>query len=135
MSNDFKYVMHDMTNIYIGAKYTYPELVDLDDIPFRFRMNISQFVMDEVDENMTLGEHILNLKKEDRAYRIYRQIKARVKLTIRRDSVKKGQSPYVQKEYKVQELVEGPLAEKLQQEKDSIFVEELHITTLGLLAL
>ena len=27
MNNDFKYVMHNMTNIYIGAKYTYDEIM------------------------------------------------------------------------------------------------------------
>ena len=28
MNNDYKYVMHDLTNIYIGAKYTYDELME-----------------------------------------------------------------------------------------------------------
>ena len=29
MNNDYKYVMHDLTNIYIGAKYTYDEMMHM----------------------------------------------------------------------------------------------------------
>ena len=37
-------------------------------------------------------------------------------------------------EYKVQEIVEGPESAFLHENMNQIFVEELHITSLGLLA-
>ena len=136
MNNDFKYVLHDLTNIYIGAKYTYDELVDLDDLPFKFRMTLANYVVRELDGSMTLGEHVLSLKKEDMAYKIYKQIKAKFKLNIfMEDGHGRGKPGYVQKEIKIQDMIEGKDAEWLHANKDTIFVEEMHITTLGLMAI
>ena len=45
MNNDFKYVMHDMTNVYIGAKYTYDEIMDSDEVPFKFKVILSHYML------------------------------------------------------------------------------------------
>ena len=36
-NKDFKYVMHDLTNLYIGAKHTYNELLVLEEVPFKLK--------------------------------------------------------------------------------------------------
>lgn len=136
MNQDFKYVLHDLTNIYIGAKYSYKELVDLDDLPFRFRMNLSNFILQYIDENMTLEDHILNMKADETAYKIYKQIRAKVKLNIySEDAFGKNKAGYVQMECKIQDIVEGEMAKVIEENTQTVFVEEMHITTLGLLAL
>ena len=43
-------------------------------------------------------------------------------------------SAYVQKEYKIDEIVEGPESAFLHENMNTIFVEEMHITKLGLLS-
>ena len=63
MNNDYKYVMHDMTNIYIGAKYTYDEIMDNDDVPFKFKTILSRYILKEVAGNTTLENHIFYMKK------------------------------------------------------------------------
>jgi len=135
MNNDFKYVMHDLTNIYIGAKFTYDEIMDNDEVPFKFKVILSHYMLKEVDGNTTLENHVFFLKPTDESYRIYRQMKARFKLNVfLEDGHGKGKPGYVQKEYKVQEIVEGPKAAFLHEHMNQIFVEELHITSLGLMA-
>ena len=47
-NRDFKYVMHDLTNIYIGAKHTYNELLVLEEVPFKLKTLISRFFVREV---------------------------------------------------------------------------------------
>ena len=135
MNNDYKYVMHDMTNIYIGAKYTYDEIMDNDDVPVKFKTILSRYILKEVAGNTTLENHIFYMKKEDMSYMIYKQMKAKFKLNVfKEDGHGKGQPGYVQKEYKIQDIVEGKDSIELHEKMNQIFVEELHITSLGLLA-
>ena len=35
--NDFKYVIQDLSKVYIGANYTYEELQNEDDMPVKFK--------------------------------------------------------------------------------------------------
>ena len=135
MNNDYKYVMHDLTNIYIGAKYTYDEIMDNDDVPFKFKTILSRYILKEVAGNTTLENHIFYMKKEDMSYMIYKQMKAKFKLNVfREDGHGKGQPGYVQREYKIQDIVEGKESVELHEKMNQIFVEELHITSLGLMA-
>lgn len=135
MNNDYKYVMHDMTNIYIGAKYTYDEIMDNDDVPFKFKTILSRYILKEVAGNTTLENHIFYMKKEDMSYMIYKQMKAKFKLNVfKEDGHGKGQPGYVQREYKIQDIVEGKDSIELHEKMNQIFVEELHITSLGLMA-
>lgn len=135
MNNDYKYVMHDMTNIYIGAKYTYDEIMDNDDVPFKFKTILSRYILKEVAGNTTLENHIFYMKKDDMSYMIYKQMKAKFKLNVfKEDGHGKGQPGYVQREYKIQDIVEGKDSIELHEKMNQIFVEELHITSLGLMA-
>ena len=124
MNNDYKYVMHDLTNIYIGAKYTYDEIMDNDDVPFKFKTILSRYILKEVAGNTTLENHIFYIKKEDMSYMIYKQMKAKFKLNVfREDGHGKGQPGYVQKEYKIQDIVEGKDSVELHEKMNQIFVE------------
>lgn len=135
MNNDFKYVMHDMTNIYIGAKYTYDEIMNNDEVPFKFKVILSRYMLKEVAGDTTLENHVFFMKPTDESYLLYKQMKAKFKLNVFQENGHgKGKPGYVQKVYKVQDIVEGKDAEFLHANMDTIVVEELHITTLGLLA-
>ena len=135
MNNDYRYVMHDMTNVYIGAKYTYDELMDVDEVPFKLKTIFSHYMLKEIDGNTTLENHLFYMKKTDESYLVYKQMKARFKLNVFRENGHgKGKSGYVQKSYKINEIVEGPEAAFLHANMNTIFVEEMHITKLGLLS-
>ena len=71
MNNDFRYVMHDMTNIYIGAKHTYDELMNIDEVPFKLKTILSHYMLKEIAGNTTLENHLFFMKKTDESYRIY----------------------------------------------------------------
>ena len=135
MNNDFRYVMHDMTNIYIGAKHTYDELMNIDEVPFKLKTILSHYMLKEIAGNTTLENHLFFMKKTDESYRIYKQMKTRFKLNVFRENGHgKGKPGYVQKEYKIDEIVEGPESAVLHENMNTIFVEEMHITKLGLLS-
>lgn len=135
MNNDFRYVMQDMTNVYIGAKYTYDEIMNVDEVPFKLKVILSHYMLKEVAGNTTLENHIFYMKPDDMSYMVYKRMKARFKLNVfKEDGHGKGKSGYIQKEYKIQDIVEGPEAAMLHEKMNQIFVEEMHITKLGLLS-
>lgn len=135
MNNDFRYIMHDMTNLYIGAKHTYEELMDIDEVPFKFKVILSHYILKEIAGNTTIENHLFYMKQTDESYMIYKQMKAKFKLNVfYEDGHGKGKPGYVQKVYKIQDIVEGPEAALLHEKMNEIVVEEMHITKLGLLA-
>ncbi len=136
MNNDFRYVMQDMTNVYIGAKYTYDEIMNVDEVPFKLKVILSHYMLKEVAGNTTLENHIFYMKPDDMSYMVYKRMKARFKLNVfKEDGHGKGKPGYIQKEYKIQDIVEGPEAAMLHEKMNQIFVEEMHITKLGLLSI
>lgn len=130
-NRDYKYVMHDLTNIYIGAKHTYNELLVSEEVPFKLKTLISRFFTREVDGDTKIEDHIFYLKETDMSYQIYKEMKARFRLNVWKDEsdgVKK--LGYQSKTYRINEIVGN---EELMRKKDITIVEEVHITKLGLM--
>jgi len=61
---DYKYVMMDTAFLYLGAKYSYGEIFENDEVPFKFRTIVERYIVPEIgveslfftaDENHTVG--------------------------------------------------------------------------------
>ena len=46
---DYKYSMQDTSRIYIGCKYTFGELLEEDEVSFKFRMLVERYILPEAD--------------------------------------------------------------------------------------
>ncbi len=131
-SNDFKYVMQDITNVYLGAKYTYDELMNVDEVPFKLKTIFSHYMLKEVSGDTTLENHVFYLEKGSLSYLAYKQMKAGFKMSVFEENGHgKGKPGYVSREYKIDEILSS---EELMSKKDQIVIEEVHITKLGMLA-
>ena len=130
-NRDFKYVMHDLTNLYIGAKYTYNELLVLDEVPFKLKTLISRFILKEVDGDTKIEDHIFYLKETDMSYQIYKEMKTKFRLNVWKDENDGVKKPgYKSASYRITDIIAN---EELMRKKDITIVEELHITKLGLM--
>ena len=103
-------------------------MMDIDEIPFKFKTLLSHYILKEVAADTTVENHIFFMTKQDESYMVYNRIKAKFGLYVF-DEKKKS---YVRKEYKIEEIVDN---EYLHQHMDTIFVEELHIYKLNLLSM
>ena len=123
--------MHDLTNLYIGAKHTYNELLVAEDVPFKLKTLISRFVLREVDGDTKIEDHIFYLKETDMSYQIYKEMKARFRLSVWKDENDGAKKPgYKSQTYRIAEIVGN---EELIRKRDITLVEEVHITKLGLM--
>ncbi len=77
---DFKYVMVDTSYIYLGAKYTYGELLENEDVAFKLRTIFERYILPELSRDTTLEAHFMNMTK-DLAYKTYKQLKIKLKVS------------------------------------------------------
>ena len=129
---DFKYSMQDVSRVYVGCKYSFEELLDDDDLLFKFRLIVERYILPEADPEESLETHLYYLGPESFVVKLYNRIKARVKVSVieeRKSLFWKVKRQYVTKQLTVDELVEIPPAEK---EKQGMVIQELSVSKLAL---
>ena len=76
---NYKYVMVDTGNVYLGAKYSYGELLQNEDVPFKIRAIVERYILPQADSETTLESEFYYMTPDSFAYRTYRQLKVKVK--------------------------------------------------------
>jgi len=130
-----KYCIQDVSTLYIGTKYTLAEVVEAEDIPFKFRLLVERDILPKADGEDTLETHLYYLNPSDFLVKIYDQLKAKVKVNVieeRKTLFGKRKKEYVTRVLSVKKLTEISLWEK---QKNGIVVQELLLSKLALLAL
>ena len=133
---NYKYSLQDTAKVYIGAKYTFAELLDQDEVAFKFRLIVERYILaeKEVDPQDTLEAHLYYLKPDSFLVKIYDRIKARVKINIIEEKKRifgRGKKRYVTKELNIRELVAMTPEEK---EAKGVVIQEISMSKLALAA-
>ncbi len=132
---DYKYSMQDTGRLYVGSKYTLGELLEAEDILFKFRMIVERYILPESDPEDTLETHLYYLEKGKFLVQTYRHMKARVKVNIieeKRSLFGKRKKEYVTRNLTIDELVQMPPDEK---ERKGLVIQELSVSKLALMGL
>ncbi len=126
--NDFKYYMQDIERYYFGARYNYNELLNNEMVPFKFKTIITKYLKDDVGLDTTLESHLFYMTEETYDYRIYKQLRSRVRVSQykKADNPEKG---FKEKVYTVEQLSRISAEEKLSM---GIIVRELIVSKLAL---
>ena len=132
-AKDFKYVMQDNGNIYLGAKYSFQELLEEEMVPFKLKAIISQYVLKEADRDTTLESQFYYLEPEGFLYETFRQLKVKVK--VQRQKERKTLFGKKKLEYKeeilsLKELTEINLARK---KGSGMLIREIVISKLAMM--
>lgn len=132
---DYKYSMQDTGRLYVGCKYTIGELLEAEDILFKFRMIVERYILPESDLEDTLETHLYYLEKGKFLVQTYKHMKARVKVNLieeKKDLFGKRKKKYVTRNLTIEELVEMTPEEK---EKKGLVIQELSVSKLALMGL
>ena len=130
---DYKYVMQDAGNLYIGAKYSYEELLEQEMIPFKLKTILIRYVLTEASPETTLESQFYYLEENDFLYEAYKQLKVRVKpqVQIEKKTLSgKTRMEYKEKIFTLQELVQMNLARK---KASGMIVMEIIVSKLGMM--
>lgn len=130
---DYKYCMQDVSRLYVGSKYTFDELLENEEIPFKFRLVVERYILPEADLADTLETHLYYLDKESFQVKIFRQLKAQVKVNLIEE--KKGLGGNPKKEYTTKLLPVEQLVKLSVQEKEQVglVIQELVLSKLALM--
>ncbi len=131
---DYKYCMQDVGRVYVGCKYTFEELLDEEDLLFKFRLIIERYILPEADPGDTLESHLYYLRPESFAVKLYRRLKVRVKVSVieeRKRLFGKPGKEYTVRQMDIDQLTSIPPAEK---EKAGMIIQELSVSKLALSA-
>lgn len=132
---DYKYSLQDTGRIYVGCKYTFAELLDEEDILFKFRLVMEKYVLDKADREDTLETHLYYLAPDSFLVKLYEQMKARIKVNVieEKKSVFGGsKKQYVTKQLSIRQLTAIDPARK---EKQGLVIQELSVSKLALMGL
>lgn len=127
---DYKYVMVDTSFIYLGAKYTYNELIENENMAFKLRTIMERYILPEVTGDTTLENHFLQMKK-DLAYKTYRQLK--IKLKVSRPVEKKNLFGKVTRRYITENVALDDFLKMSEEEKNGILIQEIVFGKLALM--
>lgn len=131
---DYKYNLQDVGRLYVGCKYTFAELIEEEDILFKFRMLMQRYILPEADPEDTLETHLYYLDPKSFCVKIYSQVKARVRVNVIEE--KKSLLGKSRREYVTRILDVAKLAEMTKEEKEAcgLAVQELSVSKLALAA-
>ena len=133
-NRDFKYFMLDTGSLYLGAKYSYREILEDEMVTFKYKSIVEHYILKDTDTETTLESQLYYMTPEQFSYKTYKQLKARVKVSVLEKKKRIFGGPkvaYVNKILKLEELVGMNLAQK---KKSGIVVQELVLSKLALMS-
>lgn len=78
--DDFKYVIQDTGCVYFGRELRYTEMMERDDVPFKFKAIINGHIAKEADLGQTISAHLMTLDTQSFTFRIFEQLKLAVRV-------------------------------------------------------
>lgn len=134
-NNDFKYIMQDTGHIFFGKELTYAEMMDRDDVPFKFQAIIGTYFSKDTELSNRISDHLLKISKEEFSYRIYDQLKLQVRFFYKEEKMGllgHKKEKWVHKTCKMQEFLQD-YKEMIQ--KGEATIEDISISKLGLMTI
>lgn len=132
--NDFKYVMQDAGKVYLGARFTFRELLEQEMVPFKLKAIITHYLLKYVDGETTLESQFYYLEKGNFLYDTLGQLKIRIKVNIQEEKKTlfgKKKYIYVEKIMTLAELADMNLARK---KASGLIIREIIISKLAMMA-
>ena len=132
---DYKYNMQDTGRVYVGCKYTFGEFLEEEEISFKFRMVVQKYILPEADLEDTVETHLYYLPEDSFLVKLYRQMKARVRISILEE--KKSLFGKCTKAYATRQVTVEELAAMTPEEKEAcgVVIQEISVSKLALAGL
>lgn len=134
-NDDFKYVIQDTNCVYFGRELTYTEMMDKDDVPFKFKAIISAHIARDTGLDTKMTTHILEMTDKEFTYRIFEQLRMTVRVCYKEQ--KKGfggkmKDKWVHKSCPIKQFFKEYRAKVNAGE---VLIEDISISKLALMAI
>ncbi len=130
----YKHIMQDTSSLYIGAKFSYEELLDNESLPFKMKAIISHYILKESDSENTLESQFYYMTRESFLYEVYKQLKVKIKCYVineKKSKPEKGKIVFKEMTFSLDQLTDINLAKKKGM---SLSISEICISKFALMA-
>lgn len=130
---DFKYVIQDTGSIYLGARFSYEELLDHEMVPFKLKAILTHYILKEASPDTTLESQFYYLEQDTFLYETFKQLKIRIKVqkqVEKKNLFGKTRIEYREEILSLQEMTQMNLARK---KACGMLVREIIISKLGMM--
>ena len=133
-NNDFKYFIQDTGSVYLGAKFSYTEILEQEAVSFKYKSIFEHYILKDTDPETTLESQLYYMTPDQFSYKTYMQLKARVKVSMlvpKKRFLGDAKIVYENRVIKLDELANMNLAKKKQC---GMVIQELVLSKLALMA-
>lgn len=133
-NNSYKYVMQDNTKLYLGAKYTYEEVLEEENVPFKLKAILQRYILTDLDVQTSLESHFYYMNEKNFDFKTFQQLKTKIKVSrlVRKNTLLGKESTKFQEEvFSLEKFVEMSAQEK---EANGIFIQEISFSKLALMS-
>ncbi|MCM1184781.1 MAG: hypothetical protein NC337_15545 [Roseburia sp.] len=134
-NDDFKYVLQDVSSLYLGRELTYAEMLEREDVPFKLKAIINGYIQKDAGLEKTITEHLLEITPEQFSYKVYEQLKLSVKVcgaAKKRLRVFGGRNKWAHKSYTIRQFCETCQAAAA---AGDVRIEEISVSKLALMVI
>lgn len=131
--DDYKHVMQDTGNLYLGAKFNYSELIEDEDVPFKFKMIIERYLLKDIEQETTLESQFYFMEPTGFEFECFKHLKTKVKVSMlveKKNLFGKTKTHYQDHVYGISEFVK--LGEEWKK-KHGIYIQEIMISKLSMM--
>ncbi|MDE6751025.1 MAG: hypothetical protein K2K21_18460 [Lachnospiraceae bacterium] len=132
--NDFKYFMQDIGNLYMGARYSYKEIIENEMVPFKLKSIIEHYIMKDTQAETTLESQFYYMGSDDFSFKTYMQLKTKVKVCMyieKKSFLGKKKMVYSNRNIPLDKFVQMNLAQK---KKYGVKIQEIVISKLAMMS-
>ena len=132
-NKDYKYTMADYSNIYLGGKFSYREVIEHPDVNFKIKAIIERYFLKDLEPDTTLESHFYYMTSEEFAAKTYVQLKVKVKFNILEEKtglLGKKKQVYTTKILPIHKFLEMNLAKK---KAGGVVIQEIVFPKMALL--
>lgn len=131
--NDFKYVMQDTGSVYLGARFTFGELLQQEMVPFKIKAILNHYVFKEALPDTSLESQFYYMEPGTFLYDTFCQLKIKIKVNVleeKKSLFGKTKVQYVERIYPLKQFAEINLAKK---KASGVIIREIIISKLAMM--
>lgn len=133
-NDDFKYVLQDTGHVFFGKELSYQEMMDKEDVPFKWKAIIGTYISKDVDLETTMLVHLQTIDESSFSFKIFEQLKLEIKYCYQEEKKSlwgKNKETWVHKTCSIKKIAE--LKEAIHSQ--NVIVEEIAISKLALMVI
>ncbi len=131
---DYRYIMQDTSRLYVGGKFSFGDLVEEKDVPFKFQAILSTYVIREVDPETTVESLFYYMEATGMVYKTFEALRTKIKVSEKKEIRKfrgGAKTEYREQIYSLDSFIAIPPAEK---ERRGMLIQEIQCSKLAIMS-